>query len=494
MIDETRFAGAAQLAQWCDRLGGFGLRSSGSAAHDAAIDWIEAELRAIPGLAIRDDRFEIARWHAEAGLAQAGGLRVAGQPVPIAGVVPYSCPASRSGALMHLPPDVAVRDAQVQGRVIVRAFPDQPVPYRALMQGSLFSSPDCAELEAAVYDRPGMADAVIHRDLIEAGLAGAAGMIVCFDLPREQVAGYFEPHQGTQYRLPAVFAGAEEKAWLMQAAAESREATLDVRAVSDRASTRNLFATLPGQTAERVVLVSHTDGNTWVQENGAAALLGLAHYFSSLPLAERRRTIEFAFTSTHLHISREGSVRYANGLDQHFDDGDLAFVLAIEHLGARELVPVGNPQGAGRRLAFTGAAEPLLWAVGPSEAMRRAVVAAVRGRDLARTFVVPGLGPAVAGHVPEYASFGGIGTNFHARLLPTTSLITGPWSLWAPSFGRDAIDIDLLRRQTLAAGDVVTLLDHASRDAITGGYLANRAARKAGAPGGPRTLSPEFAP
>ena len=50
-------------------------------------------------------------------------------------------------------------------------------------------------------------------------------------------------------------------------------------------------------------------------------------------------------------------------------------------------------------------------------------------------------------------------TYFNVHLVPTTSIITGPWSLWAPAFGGDAIDVRRLRQQTLAAGNVVAALD-----------------------------------
>jgi hypothetical protein len=92
------------------------------------------------------------------------------------------------------------------------------------------------------------------------------------------------------------------------------------------------------------------------------------------------------------------------------------------------------------------------------------------------------------------ASFGGIGTHFHTHLIPTASVITGPWSLWAPGFGRDAIDVARLRRQTLAAGDVVVALDAIPRDVIAGGYLEDRRARAAGTPNALEVEPPEVAP
>jgi len=267
-----------------------------------------------------------------------------------------------------------------------------------------------------------------------------------------------------------------------------------VQAQVGSATTRNLHATLPGQTDERIVLVTHTDGTTWVQENGIVALLALGQHLAGLPLEQRHRTVELAFTTAHLHISREGAARYGATLDREYDEGTVAFVFPMEHLGARNLEPVERPDGPGCQLEFTQGSEPVLWAVGPSEAMQEAVVAAVQGRGLERVLVAPGFGAAVEGRVPRIVSFGGLGTHFHVNLVPTTSIITGPWSLWAPSFGADAVDVATLRQQVLAAGDVVRTLDRVPREAIAGGYLDDRAARAAGAPVGVEPEPPEIAP
>jgi len=59
-------------------------------------------------------------------------------------------------------------------------------------------------------------------------------------------------------------------------------------------------------------------------------------------------------------------------------------------------------------------------------------------------------------------------------------LISGPWSLWAPYFGREAVDVASLRKQTLATGDVYLAIDHLPRDAVVAGYLNYRQKRDNG--------------
>lgn len=121
---------------------------------------------------------------------------------------------------------------------------------------------------------------------------------------REHVGSYLEPHKGVHYQLPVVFVGIDEAAILKAEAAEGATASISIEAEVRMVSTRNVIATLPGQIEERVIYLSHTDGNTFVQENGPAALPTLAKYFAAQALSSRRRTIEFAFnTGSPAHLA-----------------------------------------------------------------------------------------------------------------------------------------------------------------------------------------------
>jgi len=494
-VDELEFPSESLLRHWCERVCGAGYRGTGTAVHDALIDWVVEQAGTIPGFAVRTDEYELLGWHPlpEGDLEHAGTLRTGDVEVAVAGAVPYSLATTTTGRLTYVPRGEPIFEA-CAGEVVLRDFPVFALPYELLFAQHLHLTPDTDQLRGQVWDRPGLANTVLHDDLLAAGAAGAAGIVFAFDIPRKQIVGYYEPHMGTHYRVPAVFVGVDERDRLLGVAEQGAQVEMTVRAEVRPVTTRNVHATLAGQTDERIVLITHTDGNTWVQENGITALLAIGHYAATLPIAERRRTIELTFTSAHLHISREGSHRYSAQLDRDYDDGTIAFAFAIEHLGARDLNPVPRTDGPGRRLEFTDAAELLLWCVGPSDPMRRAVVDATSTRDLDRVLVAPGFGAPVEGQVPEIVSFGGIGTPYHAHLVPTMSIITGPWSLWAPAFGAEAIDIGLLRAQVLAAADVVRALDGVPRDAIAGGYLADRAARAAGATAGRDVEPPELAP
>jgi len=302
VMDETLFADAAaleKLVQVGPELGQ--LRSTGSDAHNQLIDWIEVEAKKIPGMQIQSDSYEIERWQptmqAENGkgrsLSRSGSLSVNGQDIPIAGAVPYSLGTSdvgNTGQLVYLPVNQPIT-AEHRGKIIVREIPtaqdpDPKIanavapPYTFLFQFAKYLSSALNELKTEKYDKPFLAAQFMNSDLIAAGKAGAAGLILGFDVPREQVKDYFDPHNGLHYRLPAVFLGSDEFVEIKALATSKMDARIVVKAEREKAMTRNLVATLPGMSAEKVVFIANTDGNTWIQENGVGGMVALAQYFA----------------------------------------------------------------------------------------------------------------------------------------------------------------------------------------------------------------------
>jgi hypothetical protein len=489
-IDEDTFATAGELRRLTRKLVGFGLRNPGSRAHNGALGWLERELRTIPGMEVRSDEYPIARWQplpaapgrtpgrdpALAGALQVelGGRR---QAVPVAGAVPFSLPTGEGGCpgeLVHVPAGEPVTASAARGRVVVRDVVPAAIPYalfHAIGHHMTADLPRTGDYDRAYLRR-------LDPSLVEAGLAGAAGLVFLWDVPTDQLRAYWGPHTGTRYHVPAVHVGNDQADELRQWAAEGRRARVTVQARWDRARTRNLVATLRGRSRERIVLNTHTDGNTWVQENGPAALLALARSFAALPLRARERDVELALTSAHLGFTSDGTFRHGAQLDEDFDRGTVAFVLGIEHLGTREILP----RSPGGRLELTGSGEVMAWSA-PEESpvLVAAAVDAVQRRRLDRTAVLQGVGAPDPDQVPRICSQGGLGSNFHARLIPTTSIISGPWSLFAPSFGQEAVDFERMRRQVLALGDVARALDGVPRAEIAGAYLAEREQRSGGA-------------
>ena len=345
--------------------------------------------------------------------------------------------------------------------MVVRDFPTGSLPLGAVLPLiGLYQTPDLAGYTD--YSRPYLA--TLHEELIAAGQAGAAGVIFAFDVPGKQVRGYYDPHVGTLYRVPAVFVGSAQATRLKALAAQGSSARVTVRAKVARKKTRNLIATLPGKSAEKIVLAANTDGNSWVQENGVIGMLAFARYYAKLPKRCHPRTLELVFSSAHDGFRDDG----LNPDHYPLDKEKTAFAFTIEHLGTREILPTG--EGAARHLKFTGLADPALFGAGDSEVLRQTAVAATKRRNLPRTAVLKGLGVPNPNQAPPICSMGGLGNAFHPNLVPTLAMISGPWTLYDPAFGRRAIDFGQMRSQVLAAGDAVLALDGLPRAQIAGDY------------------------
>ncbi|MHB1139878.1 MAG: hypothetical protein ACYC2O_13065, partial [Microthrixaceae bacterium] len=503
-VDAAEFATADELHDLLAEFNAFGLRSPASEEHEAAIDWLADQLAEVPGMEIELDEYTIDRWQptpeAEGDtpgrdLAAAGGLLLdtggSSQSVDVIGAVPFTLPTTEEGAsgpLVRISPGGAITPENAAGKIVLFELEHTTLPYTVFPAIGHHITDDVPT--DGEYDRPYLRK--IDQPLIDAGLAGAAGIILAWDAPTDQLRGYWDPHTGTQFHVPAVYVGNDRIAELRELAdGGATTASVVVRAEWDTAPTRNLIATLPGQTRERIVVNTNTDSVNWVQENGNVAAIALARYLGSLPDECRTRDVQFALTTNHLGFTTDGTFRYGNQLDEDMDAGTVAFVMAPEHLGAKEILP----EGPDNRLTFTGEDDIFAWsAPDESPVLVQASIDAVQRRNLSRTAVLKGVGAPVADQVPSICSQGGLGTNFHGHLIPTIAGISGPWSLWAPAFGESAIDFDRLRDQTLAFGDIAIELDDVPRDEIAGDYLAARERRAQGAATCDLTPPPAVAP
>jgi hypothetical protein len=214
-------------------------------------------------------------------------------------------------------------------------------------------------------------------------------------------------------------------------------------------------------------------------------MLALARHFAALPLACRPRTLQFVFTTGHLYqhlvagsSDRGGSAEVeAKLLDQGYGDGNVAMVFALEHLGAKEYAAVARTDGGpGRRLQPTGRSEVNTFFTGNSPVLVSTIMHAVVARDLGRTYVLQGA-DAPGPHLPAHETFGGEGTAYHQHLIPTIALVTGPWTLYNPAFGMEALDFDLMRTQTMIFSDMIQSVAGVPTSALGGGYVAERTAR-----------------
>ena len=99
--------------------------------------------------------------------------------------------------------------------------------------------------------------------------------------------------------------------------------------------TGNVWATLPGKSAEDIVVLAHRDGffqGAGDNASGMAVMVGLAEYFAKIPQSQRPRTIRFLASTGHHHQGPSGPATITQEpLRQQFF-GNTVFLINLEHV------------------------------------------------------------------------------------------------------------------------------------------------------------------
>jgi hypothetical protein len=415
--------------------------------------------------------------------------------VPIAAPVPYTEATPTGGAsapLVEIPDTEPITAANAAGRIVVRPAPAGGTPYYD------FFLPVVSWL---VYDPQNTIDPTQTffgdfinynarvADLRDAATAGAKGLLFVKDLPRRQLIGHYEPYEGTPWKVPSVFLGADEGRQISDAIASGApvSARLVVNASFKQVDTPNILATIPGQNPQRIVVDSHTDGTNPNEDNGSVALVSMARYLAGLPLACRPRTVEFAFVTGHFYqrivdpMHRHGGAGVlAKQLDSEYDQGLVSSVLVLEHLGAIDYEQMPRADGGpGLELVANGLHAINFIGITPSPSLVATVSQAVRNHDLQRTILLQGA-DAPGTTVPSHCNFGGEGTPYNQHLLPTMGVIAAPQSLYDPTFGLEAIDFNYMHDELLGFTELLNSLGTMSQAEVAGNIPLERQQRAAG--------------
>lgn len=487
-VDPARFAGADAL--WADEafLAGLGARPTASPSHQQFLDWIGARLDRIPGLQRRSMDFQINRWLERQSLLDAGSAATALAPVRVSGAVPYARPTPPEGItapLVYVPAGTAIAGADVKGRIVLRDAATGSVPqavFAALQWWEYDPDLTLTRQIAGIYERDFLAYDQRMTDLRDAGAAGAAGMVLMHGFPYADVKGHYAPYEGVEWPVPAVYVGVDEAQQLKALAAAGGSARIRLAADRFTVPTQTLIATLPGASAERIVLESHTDGTNAHEDNGPLLMLRMAEYFAAMPQSCRAKTLEFAFTTAHFHqqifppLRNGGAEQYAEELDRDYNAGTVDVVVALEHLGTRGYDAVPRSDGPGREFRLNGMDEAKSLFITDSPLLIATMLTTVVSHDLRGTIALRGADLPGA-HIPANQSFGGEGTPYNLHLIPTIAYISAPWPLYNPAFGLEALDRDLLYRQSLMFTDLIHNLMPLSRYLMAGSATGDRALR-----------------
>ncbi len=126
-----------------------------------------------------------------------------------------------------------------------------------------------------------------------------------------------------------------------------KTATLTLTARFQRDTGKAIIAYLPGENYgrpqdEQVLLATHTDAMSLIEENGGLGMLGIMSYFNQLPQSARRRTLVFYLDCRHFMPGGEGSWPQFDYFTMHPERlKPIVATLGMEHMGGRQTIETG---------------------------------------------------------------------------------------------------------------------------------------------------------
>lgn len=353
----------------------FGPRLTGNRSHLRFINWLQREFVDAGALLMDCDEYDYERWACQDfGLeildgASRGKVRVATPytrsqettvegvtgPLVYGGVVPMPAlngtdATALTAALEAYPAQIASWASglagtvsgvsNVEGSIVLLDLP-VPLPITAgafTPIATYLHWPDhtIADWARVNYDRSWILPG-IGLPLAPFQELGAAGVVFVMNRSFEALQGNYLPFVGGYEPVPALFVDRDTGRDLRAAASTRPQTTLTLTATRTPAKVSSVTAIVPGESDEVVILNTHTDGQGFVEENGAVAFVQLARHFASLPPGERlKRTLVFACWPGHM--AGGGSMPELEGWMAAHKDlvGRAAAALTIEHLGCTE--------------------------------------------------------------------------------------------------------------------------------------------------------------
>jgi hypothetical protein len=124
-------------------------------------------------------------------------------------------------------------------------------------------------------------------------------------------------------------------------------ATLTLTARFQRDTGKAVIAYLPGRNYgtprdEQILLATHTDAMSLIEENGGLGMLGIMSYFNHVPRSARPRTLAFYFDCRHFMPGGEASWPQYDYYTIHPERlKSIVATMGIEHMGGRQTIEIG---------------------------------------------------------------------------------------------------------------------------------------------------------
>jgi TAT (twin-arginine translocation) pathway-exported protein len=185
----------------------------------------------------------------------------------------------------------------------------------------------------------------------------AAGIVVVYDLSPGAAFGLAQRSVytsdakaglgATYVNCPTLTLDRVNGAKVLADAKAGKTAILTLTARFERDFGKAIIAYLPGKNYgtpqdEQVLLATHTDAMSLIEENGGLGVLGIMSYFNHLPRSARPRTLVLYLDCRHFMPGGEGSWPQFDYFTMHPERlKPIVATLGMEHMGGRQTIEVG---------------------------------------------------------------------------------------------------------------------------------------------------------
>ena len=298
-----------------------------------------------------------------------------GTPVPVVasyGMTSGSTPPEGVTApMLYYDPAHPPVDAQIAGKILVfqtAQYPDPPYTnsfldsytltdyeWRSPGKWAPLFTPPSTSVTSSYHSRWVWSQL---NEFASVGIRGhAAGMVVVYDLSPGAAFGLaqrsvYTPDGkaglGAAYvNCPTLTLDRVNGAKVLVDAKAGKMATLTLNARFQRDTGKAIIAYLPGRNYgtpldDQVLLATHTDAMSLIEENGGLGMLGIMSYFNRIPKSARPRTLIFYFDCRHFMPGGEGSWPQFDYYAVHPERlKPIVATLGMEHMGGRQTIEVG---------------------------------------------------------------------------------------------------------------------------------------------------------
>ena len=286
------------------------------------------------------------------------GIVVDGEPIRVAGYAPYSGSTGDEGITAELVYyDPSSPPESIEGKIVIYRTAPHPIPpfpksYREMLTFTDYEYLTDPETFPPLFTTV-LASRAVHFDtpwqfwqvqgMMEFLVKGrAAGSVVVFDMSYDRLAGLYPLDVFPVYNVPTLFVDRRTGKRVIEEARKGGRATLRLVGKVEEAETYQLIGYLPGrdygtERDERVVLLTHTDGPSISQENGALGLLAVVANISQIPKGQRPRTLMVFLDNRHFMPGMEREFSREDWFTKHPEaKKPLVGLISMEHLGEVE--------------------------------------------------------------------------------------------------------------------------------------------------------------